>query len=231
MTKYNTELVTDMARQGKPLSADENTELFALVSRGDREARKRMIEGNMSLVVTKVDAHVNCFPKVAHLRDDLTSAGFIGLVKAVNHIAAGKVAENENITGFISVSIQNGIGDLADTEIGVCVPRHSRVRARVSGRPIQQPDIIYTDLDTSDLFRSRPDIAALEMRDLIDSCCECREERQFIALREKGYKLAEIAEAIGMPLSSTHVMKQDLYRRVLAKAGLRHIAKGKKGKK
>ena len=34
------------------------------------------------------------------------------------------------------------------------------------------------------------------MRDLIDSCCTCDEERTFVAMREAGYTLAEIAAAI-----------------------------------
>ena len=36
----------------------------------------------------------------------------------------------------------------------------------------------------------------LEMRDLIDSCCTCEEERTFVAMREAGHTLAEIAVAI-----------------------------------
>jgi hypothetical protein len=230
MTQYNTELVTDMARQGAPSSAEENADLFALVSRGDSAARERMIEGNMSLVVTKVDAHIHCFPTAAYLRDDLTSAGFLGLVWAVNRIAAGEVRENENITGYLSVAIQFEIGHVIDAEINVA-PDRTRKRAKANGLTISQPSILNVDLEEMDFHRTRPDIAELEMRDLIDSCCECQEERQFVALREQGYKLTEIAEAIGMPLSSTHVMKEELYKRVLAKAGLKHIAKGKKGRK
>ena len=65
------------------------------------------------------------------------------------------------------------------------------------------------------------------MRDLIDSCCCCREERTYVEMREAGHKLKEIATAVDMPLSSLHVMKEDLYRRVLAKAGLRDTKKAR----
>ena len=44
----------------------------------------------MPLAVAKVESLIRCFPGIAHLRDDLTSAAFIGLVKAVNKMAAGK---------------------------------------------------------------------------------------------------------------------------------------------
>ena len=57
---------------------------------GDAAAREEMIVGNMPLAVTKVESFVRCFPGMAHLRDDLTSAAFTGLVKAVNQMAAGK---------------------------------------------------------------------------------------------------------------------------------------------
>ena len=49
-----------------------------------------MIVGNMSLAISKAESFIRCFPEVAHLRDDLISAAFIGLTKAVNKIAAGK---------------------------------------------------------------------------------------------------------------------------------------------
>ena len=46
-----------------------------------------MIEGNMAAIVFHVDNYLHYFPQYSFLRDDLTSAGFMGLVKAVNSMA------------------------------------------------------------------------------------------------------------------------------------------------
>ncbi len=71
------------------------------------------------------------------------------------------------------------------------------------------------------LVRER--IKEFEIRDLIASCCTCPEERTFVEMREAGYRLKEIAEAVKMPLASLNVLVADLYDRVLAKSGLRDI--------
>ena len=79
----------------EPLDAEKNAALYQRVAAGDAAAREEMIVGNMPLAVAKVESFIRCFPEVAHLRDDLTSAAFIGLVKAVNKMAkaAGKEPE------------------------------------------------------------------------------------------------------------------------------------------
>ena len=72
-------------------TVEKNNELFPAVAAGDAAARDAMIEDNMALVVVKADALIRQMPSVAYLRDDLVSAGYVGLVKAVNKVAAGKV--------------------------------------------------------------------------------------------------------------------------------------------
>ena len=68
-----------------------NNELYPAVVAGDAAAREAMILNNLGLVVTKANALICQVPGVAYLRDDLVSAGNIGLVTAVNQIAAGRV--------------------------------------------------------------------------------------------------------------------------------------------
>ena len=58
----------------------------------------------------------------------------------------------------------------------------------------------------------------LEMRDLIESCCTCDEERTFVAMREAGHTLAEIAAAIDRSRSFTYRMGKALDARVQRKS-------------
>ena len=57
-----------------------NNELYPAVVAGDAAAREAMILNNLGLVATKANALICQVPGVAYLRDDLVSAGNIGLV-------------------------------------------------------------------------------------------------------------------------------------------------------
>ena len=55
------------------------------------------------------------------------------------------------------------------------------------------------------------------MRDLIESCCACEEERTFVAMREAGHTFVEIAKALKMSRMSTYRMAKKLEGRVVRK--------------
>jgi hypothetical protein len=57
----------------------------------------------------------------------------------------------------------------------------------------------------------------LETRDLIDSCCTCEDERTFVAMREAGHTLVEIAAAIDRSRMATQRMAKRLEARVQCK--------------
>ena len=219
MSQYNTELISQMT---PPLSTEGN--LARQVAAGDLEARRQMIEGNMPLVVSKVSAYIRDFPEYGYLRDDLTSVGFMGLVAAVNLMAekgCGVTAPVE----YIGVAVASRLGQFAEAEPMIRIPYGTQWTATANGKRIKVmlPSGIVPETSLDDGSDS-----LLEMRDLIASCCCCQEERTYIEMREIGYSLQEIADAIGMSLASTHRMKEGLYQRTLAKAELRHIKKGSK---
>lgn len=215
MSNYNSEL-TSLAQHIETLTVEENLKLVPLVAAGDTDARQRMIEGNMALVVNKVDTYIHFFPQYEFLRDDLTSAGFIGLVNAVDRIA--KVGDKMAApVDYMRVAIIRELGELAETEGVIYIPRESQRTATAKGEPIIVGSVTGIDPDTC---ACPSEEAIYDMRELIQACCCCDEERTFVRMREQGYKLKEIAAAVDMPISSLHVMKEDLCRRVLARAGL-----------
>lgn len=64
-----------------PLLGDSEKEMFERLRKGDREARSRIIEANLRLVV-KI---ANEFPRIDdHRREDMVFAGNIGLMEAVD---------------------------------------------------------------------------------------------------------------------------------------------------
>ena len=213
-SQYNNLLVSQMS---EPLDAEKNAELYPLVAAGDKAARETMINGNMPLVLSKVESFIRCFPGVAHLRDDLVSAGCIGLVKAVNQMAKGcqiRQPANWNPTDYMGMAIYRKFSELLEDETTIRLPHTSKDRARTQGQELTPPCVHNT---IPERFEVPSYEKELEMRDLIESCCTCDEDRTFIAMREAGYTFAEIAAAVNMPLTSTYMMAKELEARVQSK--------------
>ena len=212
--RYNNKLVADMARLCRPFCSEDNERLYPLVIAGDADARQRMIEGNMSLAIAKVESFIRCYPGVTHLRDDLTSAAFIGVTKAVNQIAEGnalKYEGNWNPTDCIGTWINRELGRLVEDEAPIRVPHTSKDRACAEGEKLKAPVVIN---HIPERFEVPSYERELEMRDLIESCCTCEEERTFVAMREAGHSYAEIAAAIEKSLGFTHSLATKLGARV-----------------
>ena len=217
--QYNDALVADLHRatNGETWTVEKNAELYPFVAAGDKAAREAMINGNMPLVLSKVEAFIRSFPNIGHLRDDLVSAGFTGLVKAVNQMVEGcqiKQPENWNPTDCIGAWINRELGELVDSEATIHLPARSKYRARAEGRELKAPVVCNTVPERFEVSSCEKE---LEMRDLIESCCTCEEERTFIAAREAGHTLTEIATAINKSRMSTQRMRVRLDARVQRK--------------
>lgn len=85
----------------KPLSAKEEREYTELMSNGDENARKTLIEHNLRLVahIAKKYGNENNF-------DDLVSIGTIGLIKGINTFNPSK---NTRLAAYIARCIENEI--------------------------------------------------------------------------------------------------------------------------
>jgi RNA polymerase sigma factor (sigma-70 family) len=212
--QYNVLLVSQLS---EPLDVDKNAELYPLVVAGDTTARETMINGNMPLVLAKVESFLHCFPNLAHLRDDLVSAGCVGLVKAVNQMAKGcriRKPKNWNPTDYIGTAIYRKFSELMEDESPIRVPHTSKDRARAQGKELIPPVVKNT---IPERFEVPSYEKELEMRDLIYACCTCDEERTFVAMREAGRTHTEIAAAINMSTPSVSRLKKKLEARVQAK--------------
>lgn len=191
--QYNSDLVSEMARLGKPFCDEDNTRLYPLVAAGDADARREMIEGNMSLVVAKVDKFLAELPHLVHLRDDLTSAGFIGLVEAISNMQRRKV---RNPTSYVSIAINRSFRQLLKSESPIHVPPESRRLAKAEGKEIEVPTVSNKAHDPCRLPLA-PQVQEVEARNLLDSCCKDRMERRILRLRERGGTCKQIGERVG----------------------------------
>ena len=116
-----------------------NNELYPAVVAGDAAAREAMILNNLGLVVAKANALISQVPGADYLRDDLVSAGNIGLVTAVNQIAAvwcGMKAVNR----WLGRVFTRAMLHLLPTEHTIPIPCH--VTAQSQQESIDPPEVV-----------------------------------------------------------------------------------------
>jgi hypothetical protein len=217
--QYNDALITDLrcATNDKTLDAERNLALFQRVAAGDVAAREEMIVGNMPLAVAKVESFIRCYPGIAYLRDDLTSAAFVGLTKAVNQMAEGcqiKQPEHWNPTDCIGAWINRELSRLVEDETPIRVPHETDRLAKQKGEPIVPPTVCNA---TPERFETPSYQKQLEDRDLIESCAACDEERTMLAMWMKGHTNAEIGKAIHKSAESTRRLGKQLEARIRRK--------------
>lgn len=210
---YNSALTADITRAGLTLADSDNQALLPLVEAGDHHARQQMVGGNLPLVISIVEGMIGCAPQLAYLRDDMTSAGYTGLTKAVNRIK--RLGDRAKVTSYLSVAIRRDIKRLLASETTIYVPPRSQQAARAQGDPIEPPCVVNCLPERPRL--SNDACGETDARDLLDSCCACEEERTLLAMREAKHTYAEIARAIGKPLSSTYVLAKALESRIQQK--------------
>ena len=211
---YDHELTSKITRSS---DREQNERLYPRVMAGDEAAREEMIEANMPLVIAKVNSYIRRYPQLEHLRDDLHGAGFVGLVQAVNKMAEHKEPSNVNPTGYISVAITHEFVKLAKKEAV-----HSGIE--LADTPEIDMDATEdTTVDAPNVSHSIPEsvidvnqsesLELLELRDLIESCCESEKERTLIRMRAQRYSDREIAEVIGLTHTATYKLRKELEQR------------------
>lgn len=233
MSQYNTALVDDMIAGGSVATDESNDELYPRVAAGDAAAREEMITSNMSLVVNKVDSYIGEYPNLGHLRDDLISEGFLGLVTAVNKMVAAGPKDNPNPTGYMSYWIMYHIGLTVDREDANGASHGTiwtyRSQGKELARQVPMP-VLEDDKSDADLppwaANSGSDqivdpMSMVDLRDLIEACCESEQDQVIVDLRELGHSDKYIADRLEQPVSTTYMMRRAIYTRFLQKSGLK----------
>lgn len=216
--QYNNILVSQMASLNAPVGSKElNAELYPKVVAGDQEAREMMIHANMPLVLNCVESFILTFPSAEFLRDDMVSAGFVGLVDAVNRFSTNEAIDNP--TGYITVAVSREIGKLVDDEGSIRVPSRTKHHKKVKGEDVDIPERLDDFPET--IEDSTHALEMVELRDTLASCCESDEERDILRMREANYVDREIADVLGLPLTTTYMLRRTLYQRFLDKTGMK----------
>jgi RNA polymerase primary sigma factor len=101
------------------LSAEEEAELLQRAQEGDEQARDRLVECNLRLVLSIARRYVR--PGLA--LEDLVQEGAIGLIKAINHFDTSR---GLRFSTYATWWIRQAIGRAADTQSGLIrLPNHA----------------------------------------------------------------------------------------------------------
>jgi RNA polymerase sigma factor (sigma-70 family) len=172
-----------------------------LVVAGNAAARTALIDENMVLVVLKADSLIKQVPSISYLRDDLISAGYIGLVIAVNKVAQGRMTNARGLNCYLGRCVRREMLELLPHERPIHVPKRSSAVARNPAsvswnvQPIEIPVVVNT---LPDGLQTDSPTAAVELRDIFAVCCKSDRERECLRLREEGYTFVEIGEHLGI---------------------------------
>lgn len=199
-----------------PATRESNDRLYPLVVAGNLAAREEMILSNMAMVTRKVGAYLDQFPQCSHLRDDLLAQGYVGLTEAVNNMV-GQVCDDPNPTGLMSLHIHYSMGELLDYESAIRIPVRTFHRKKCNGNepsvPTKEASICSEYVFEKEGQRDPRSLT--DLKDEILGCCENDIEKQIVGLRANGRSDADIAAILGIPKTTTYMMRRGIYARFL----------------
>jgi len=209
----------------EPTTKASNEELYPLVALGCEIAREKIILANKGLVIFLVERFLIFMPGYRRLRDELIQAGMVSLVETVDRVARGL---EEGSTQLFSLRIQRAIGETIEADGVVPVPESTSRMKRVKGESIGLKRVNMIDPDGYP--DNKPSSRRLKyfaydprgmqaVREMLEAACEDDTDREIMRLREEGYVDREIANVLGLSLTTVYVMRRAMYARFLELSG------------
>ena len=136
-----------------PLNQDEEKEVLERIEKGDKEARKILVERNLRLVVYIAKKFENTGVGL----EDLISIGTIGLMKGVNTF---KIDKKIKLATYASRCIEN--------EILMFLRKNNKTKGEISIDEPLNKDCDGNELLLSDILGTDPDITSRNLEDEVD---------------------------------------------------------------
>lgn len=186
------------------LPTEETCRLVDKLRKNDtQELRDKIILGNARLVLFKAGAYVGFYRQTLHLKDDMVSAGFVGLINAVNFLADPEVSHTESPSGLMSLFIHREIGQLIEKSNLITMPQRTKVRNNLKEIKVNS----FSEHDYDLPHNNCSD----DLREVIYNLTETEYERQILSLRESGFTDLEISQRIDLPPSTVNLIRRELF--------------------
>jgi DNA-directed RNA polymerase specialized sigma subunit len=198
--------------RAEPFTTEQNDAVYQRLMAGDKSARDEMIEGNVALVVYRVDAYLRMAPQMSYYRDDMIASGLLGLCDAVDGMSKKGVIRKP--TGYISIAIDRYVSHAADEANAIVVPFQAQAAARQEGTPMCLPRTVsdsaltnYNDLSTIECEE------VLALTEEVLACCQDDVERRIVSMRVDGYTDEEIGQALAIQRRHVSRMREGIFKR------------------
>ena len=194
-----------------PLSSEEETKYLILAGNGDMEARNKLIEHNIRLVVFLAKKYEN----TGYDLEDLVSIGSIGLIKGINTY---KMDKNIKLATYCSRCIAN--------EILMFLRKNKRRKSEISFEDALNYDAEGNELHLEDILGTDEDIVYKEFESKVDKKMLENElnslndrERHIMKLRyglnnTEEYTQKEVANMLGISQSYISRIEKKVIRRL-----------------
>ena len=194
-----------------PLSSEEETKYLILASNGNMEARNKLIEHNVRLVVFLAKKYEN----TGYDLEDLVSIGSIGLIKGINTY---KMDKNIKLATYCSRCIAN--------EILMFLRKNKRRKSEISFEDALNYDAEGNELHLEDILGTDDDIVYKEFENKIDKKMLENElnslsdrERHIMKLRyglnnTEEYTQKEVANMLGISQSYISRIEKKVIKRL-----------------
>ena len=194
-----------------PLSNEEEIEYLTRAKNGDEEARSKLIEHNIRLVVFLAKKYDNTGVDL----EDLVSIGSIGLIKGINTY---KMDKNIKLATYCSRCIAN--------EILMFLRKNKKRKTEISFEDALNYDAEGNELHLEDILGTDEDIVYKEFENKIDKVALERElnslnnrERHIMKLRyglnnTEEYTQKEVANMLGISQSYISRIEKKVIRRL-----------------
>lgn len=203
----NPALARALRQTGAPASREENDALLPRVRAKDPAAVRRMIEGNLPLVIRKCREFVRNRPALSHLADDMTAAGFVALIEAVHKLANAE--PGDNVTGYLSTTINGAFRSFCDSPVSCPARSRWRIHARGGQLPQSVEDSAEPFYDPRHYHELVEEIAVCCRPDTADAL--------IVQLRLAGFVDSEIAPVVGMSPHGVFYARRAIERRFNAR--------------
>jgi hypothetical protein len=205
---------SDSVGRGEPFTIEQNDEVYKRLVAGDIKARDEMMVGNVALAIYRVEAYLRGASQMSYYRDEMISAGILGLCSAVERMQKRGIVKNPKPTGCITKAIDRYISHCADEANTIVVSSRVQQMARAVGEPIILPHtvsektLISVD-DTS--IRDREEVSELKEEAL--ACCKDEVEKTIVTMRVDGYTDAQIGKSLNLVRRRVSRLRQDIFKR------------------
>lgn len=181
-----------------PLDSIEEKRLLLLSYQGDEEAKNKLIEHNLRLVVFLAKKYDN----TGYEMEDLISIGTIGLIKG---ISTYKLDKNIKLATYASRCISN--------EILMFLRKNKKRKTEISFEDSINLDSEGNELHLEDVFGTEDNIVEKEYESIVDKECLINEienlskrDKEILILRyglnnKKEYTQKEVADMLGISQS------------------------------